>query len=166
MAGRKTSCLDAALRFLTYRPRSEAETRTRLRKQGFADEEIGKVIEHLKEIHLLDDTAFAEYWKENRDSFRPRSQRLLKLELRRKGLGHDVINAAVEDIDEAENAYRAALTKARTVPVADYQVFRQKLGGFLQRRGFGYGVVNQTLKRIWEEKTGNTGQSEDSDSQV
>ena len=78
-----------------------------------------------------------------------------KLELRRKGVESEVIQEVVEDIDDTENAYRAAISKARTLPVADYQIFRQKLGGYLQRRGFNYGVINNIVKRAWQERTGN-----------
>jgi regulatory protein len=149
-------CLNAAFRFLSYRPRSEAETRTRLQKHGYDSREIEKVVEQLKRLQLLDDAAFAAYWKENRNSFRPRSQRMLKMELRRKGVESDIIDEAIEDVDETENAYRAAMSKARTLPVADFQVFRQRLGGYLQRRGFSYGVINNIVKQAWQERTGNS----------
>jgi regulatory protein len=151
-------CLNAAFRFLSYRPRSEAETRTRLQKLGYEADEIERVVTQLKQLALLDDAAFAEFWMENRNKFRPRSQRMLKLELRRKGVESEVINEAVEDIDETDNAYRAALTKARTLPVSDYQIFRQRLGGYLQRRGFNYGVINKVVKQTWQERTGNSGE--------
>ena len=85
-------CLNAAFQFLSYRPRSEAETRERLKQRGYEDEEIEKVVAQLKRLDLLDDAAFAEFWKENRNSFRPRSQRMLKMELRRKGVESEVIN--------------------------------------------------------------------------
>jgi regulatory protein len=154
-ADRFQRCLNAAFQFLSYRPRSESETKVRLQRRGYADEEIERVIAQLRRLNLIDDTVFAEYWKENRNSFRPRSQRLLKMELRRKGVEPEIINEAVEDVDETDNAYRAAASKARTISTADYQVFRQKLGGYLQRRGFGYGVINNTIKKVWQEKTGN-----------
>jgi regulatory protein len=147
-------CLNAAFQFLSYRPRSEAETRARLKKKGYEDDEIEKVIAQLKRLSLVDDTAFAEYWKDNRNHFRPRGQRMLKLELKRKGVESEVISDAVEDVNETDNAYRAALAKSRTLPVADYQVFRQRLGGFLQRRGFSYGVIKNVVKQVWEERTG------------
>ena len=156
-ADRFERCLNAALLFLGYRPRSEAETRTRLQKHGYTGGEIDRVIERLKSLGLLNDAAFAEYWKENRTSFKPRGQRMLKSELRRKGVDPGTISEAVEGIDELENARRAAGAKARSLPVVDYQVFRQKLGGYLQRRGFDYGVISKIVKQVWEERSGETG---------
>jgi len=156
-ADRYERCLSKALTFLGYRPRSEAETRERLEKHGFAEAEIARVVERLKSLNLLNDAAFAEYWKENRTSFKPRGQRMLRSELRRKGVDPGTISEAVEGIDELENARRAAEAKARNMPVTDYQVFRQKLGGYLQRRGFNYGVISRIVKQVWEERTGETG---------
>jgi regulatory protein len=148
------SCLNAAFHFLSFRPRSEVETRLRLRRRGYFDEDIERVISKLKELRLLDDTAFAEFWTENRVNFRPRSQRMLKVELQRKGVESEVIRDVTQDIDDTENAYRVAIGKARTLPAADYQIFRTKLGGYLQRRGFNYGVINSTVKRAWQERKG------------
>jgi regulatory protein len=147
-------CLNAAFRFLSYRPRSEAETRERLQKHGYEEPEIEKVVAQLKRLSLLDDTAFAEFWKENRNSFRPRSQRLIKMELRRKGVEPGIIDETIEDMDETGNACKAAAHKARSLPVTDYEVFRKKLGAFLQRRGFSYGVISNAIKQAWLERTG------------
>jgi regulatory protein len=130
-----------------------------LQRRGFEDEEIEKTVAHLKRLALLDDKAFAEFWKDDRTSFKPRSQSLLKLELRRKGIESDVIDEAVENIDETDNAYRSALVKARTLPLSDFKVFRQRLSSYLQRRGFNYGVINNTVKKVWQEKTGQSGES-------
>jgi regulatory protein len=149
-------CLNSALRFLAYRPRSEAETQQRLKKRGYGAGEIARALVRLKELNLLDDSAFAQYWTENRDSFRPRGPRLIKTELRRKGLGREVIDQAVQGLDEKEAAYRAAMGKARVLTLADFQDFRRKLGGYLQRRGFEYGTVNATVRRVWQEKKGET----------
>ncbi len=146
------SCLNAGLRFLAYRPRSEAEMRGRLKKRGYAEAEIEKTVEHLKKINLLDDAAFAEYWKTNRAEHRPRGQRLLTAELRQKGLERDVIQAAVENVDDFAGAYQAAQRKARSCQGLDYPQFRRKLGDFLQRRGFDFGVTQRTVKRLWEEQ--------------
>jgi regulatory protein len=156
-ADRFERCLNAALLFLGYRPRSEAEIRTRLEKRGYTGGEIERVIERLKNLKLVNDAAFAEYWKENRNNFKPRGQRMLKLELRHKGLDPGTISEAVEGIDELENARRAAEAKARSLPATDYLLFRQKLGGYLQRRGFDYGVISKIVKLVWEERTGETG---------
>ncbi len=154
-------CLNAAFQFLSVRPRSRSEMVQRLTKRGFAEPEIEQTITRLKSINLLDDAAFAEYWKENRTSFRPRSQRMLKSELRQKGVETEVVNAAISGIDETANAYRAALVRARTLQLVDYPLFCKKLGGFLHRRGFSYSVIHSTVKQVWQEKSGKSAEQND-----
>ncbi|HEY87573.1 MAG TPA: regulatory protein RecX [Dehalococcoidia bacterium] len=144
-------CFDAAVHYLSYRPRSESEIRERLQRRGFDGDNIEAVIAKLKEQGLVSDIAFAQFWKDNRESFSPRSQWLTRLELRRKGVTTDIIDQVVDEVDDADNAYRAALSKARGLPLSDYQGFRRRLGDYLKRRGFGYEVINYTVERIWQE---------------
>jgi regulatory protein len=144
-------CFNAALRLLSYRPRSEAEIRARLSRR-FKGEIIGRVLLQLKARRMVDDAAFAQFWRENRESFSPRSKRLLKLELKQKGIDHEVVDEVLEGIDDEENAYRAAKRRGRTLE-RDYETFRRKLGAFLGRRGFSYGVINRTIERLWQESS-------------
>ena len=144
-------CLNIAYRFLSYRPRSEAEMTDRLHRRGFEDSQIEIVINKLKEQKFLDDTAFAQFWKENRETFRPRSQRLTRLELRKKGVADEIIKEVTDDSNDMDSAYHAALSKAQRLPKQDYEVFRRRLGDYLKRRGFGYTVINQTVKKMWQE---------------
>jgi len=143
-------CLNAALHLLSYRPRSEAEVRIRLRPR-FEEQAIDSVIVHLKARHMVDDVAFAQFWKENRESFSPRSKRMIMLELRRKGIDSEVITDVVEAIDDEQSAYRAAEKKARSWAKEDYNAFRRKLGAFLSRRGFSNEVANRIMERLWQE---------------
>jgi regulatory protein len=144
-------CLQAATRYLSYRPRSEAELRERLHQRGFTGDTMEVVLTRLREEGLVDDMAFAQFWKDNRESFSPRSQWLTKLELRQKGVTNDIIDRVTQTIDDEDSAYRAALSKARSLPQADYSSFRRRLGGYLRRRGFSYGVINHTTERLWQE---------------
>jgi len=144
-------CLNAAVHYLGYRPRSESEVRERLQQRSFDGESIEAVVAKLKEQGLVNDIAFAQFWKDNRESFSPRSQWLTKLELRRKGVASNIIDQVVEAVDDADNAYRAAVSKAHGLPLSDYQGFRRRLGDYLKRRGFGYGVINHTVERVWQE---------------
>ncbi len=144
-------CLDAALGYLDYRPRSESELRERLQKRRFDEGNVEATIAKLKEQGLVDDLAFAQFWKDNRQSFSPRSQRLTRLELRQKGVAHDIIDQVVAGVSDEESAYRAAQAKARRLPRSDYQRFRRRLGDYLKRRGFNYGVIKHIVARVWQE---------------
>ena len=145
-------CLNVAIRYLGYRPRSETEIRQRLQRHGFDSDYAEKVLAQLKEQGLVDDTAFARFWKENRESFSPRSRWLTRLELQRKGLDGDIIDHVVGEVDDSDSAYRAALIRARRLSSPDYQDFRRRLGEHLGRRGFGYEVIKETVERVWKER--------------
>lgn len=149
---RSQQCYNAAARFLGYRPRSETEIRQRLQRHGYDAENIDKTLARLKEQGLVDDIAFARFWRENRETFSPRSRRLTKMELKRKGLSSDVIEQVISEIDEKDSAYRAAINRVRRLSSADYQVFRQRLGSYLGRRGFDYGIIKETTERVWQEQ--------------
>ena len=144
-------CLNAAAHYLSYRPRSESELRERLHQRGFDGDSVEAVLAKLKEQGLIDDMAFAQFWKDNREAFSPRSQWLTKLELRRKGIASNIIDQIADTIDDEDSAYRAALSKARSLPLSDYQSFCRRLGAYLKRRGFSYGVINHTIERLWPE---------------
>jgi regulatory protein len=144
-------CLNAALHYLSYRPRSESELRERLYRRNFDEESIGRVVARLEELGLVDDMEFAQFWQDNRQAFSPRSSSLTRLELRRKGVAEEVISQVVTPASDGEGAYRAALSKARRLPVSDYQSFRRRLGEYLRRRGFSYEVINNTVQQLWQE---------------
>ena len=145
-------CFNAAARLLGYRPRSRAEVRERLAGRGFTAPTVTRVISRLGELELLDDAAFARAWTENREEFSPRGRRLVKMELRRKGLDRETIEQAVATVDEDAGARRAAEKKLRTLPADDYDTFRRRLWDYLARRGFGYETIERTVAALWRER--------------
>lgn len=142
-----------ALQYIHYRPRSVEETRRRLNEKGFSSEVIEATIQKLLEKKWLDDLDFSRQWIENRNDFRPRSERLLAYELRQKGVADDKIKQALEKYagDENELAYQAGIKKAKQCRDESKFDFQKKVGGFLGRRGFHYGIVKPTVERLWEE---------------
>jgi len=140
-----------ALNYLGYRPRSCAEVRQRLQRRKVREPAIESVVERLAASGLLDDVAFAKYWVDNRESFRPRGLRSLQWELRIKGVADAVIGAATASIDESESAYRAASARASRLCGLDRETFRRRLGGHLQRRGYSFATVSEAVNRVWNE---------------
>jgi len=145
--------LQKAIQFLNHRPRSVEETRRRLIEKGFSDEVVKTTLEKLEENHGLDDLEFARQWVENRNTFRPRSARLLSYELRLKGVADETIQQALEKYggDETELSYQAGIKKAKECRNEDRPYFFKKVGGFLVRRGFQYSIVKPTVERLWDE---------------
>jgi regulatory protein len=142
---------DRALSYLSYRPRSRAEIVTYLERRDVPEGQIGEIVERLERAGLLDDDAFARYWVENREQFRPRGLHALRYELRRKGISDEVIERALASIDVSASAYRAAEGKARQLRHLDPVTFRRKLLDYLARRGFEYEVAQDATERHWTE---------------
>jgi len=146
------SCMDAAVYYLSYRPRSENEVRQRLRRRGFDSKTIEEVVTKLKERSLIDDIAFSEYWRNNRLSFSPRSARLINLELRQKGIAAETANEATGNINDENSVYEAGLRKAHRLTALDYDDFRSRLYDYQVRRGFSYEKIKRVVDRLWQEK--------------
>jgi regulatory protein len=142
---------ERALRLIARRARSESEVRENLKKHGVAEPLIDAEIARLRETGLLNDETFAKLWVENRAAFRPRSQRALQVELKRKGVPPAAMRAALAETNDADAAYRLATQRARRLTALPHDEFRRKLAGFLARRGFDYDTVGPLVERAWQE---------------
>lgn len=142
-----------AIRLLSYRARSEAEIRDRLRKAEMEEAVIDQVLLKLRDSELINDEGFSKEWIENRSTFRPRSRRLLQMELRQKGIPQEVIKKTLDEVvqDDVTLALQAARKQAHRWTGLDEAEFRKKLTGFLGRRGFSYGAIAAVFPVVWSE---------------
>lgn len=142
-----------SMHYLSFRPRSEAEVRRKLLEKGFNQPLVEEIIDRLKAERWLGDAQFARLWTENRTIFRPRSRRLLRYELRQKGVSEDHIEEALNPLaEESELAYQAGIRYARKLTNLQPDVFRKRLMAFLARRGFSYGTIAPVVRRICAER--------------
>ncbi len=140
-----------ALHLISLRPRSVAEVQLRLQQKKYDDATIEQVIVELEEKNLLDDDVFAQFWVEQRITFKPRSRIALQHELRKKGVTREVIESALADLDEMGAAEKVARKKASRWTHYSQDEFRLKLGRFLQQRGFNYNVIKPITDCLWKE---------------
>ena len=149
----ETKALTTALNFIGYRARSESEIRARLERDEWSETVITAVIVRLREGKFLDDAQFASDWVESRGRSKPRGARLLKQELRVKGVGREEIEAALPDADaELENAVAALRKIERKLEKWEGRERTQKAIEMMARRGFGYGTVKTALARLEEDE--------------
>jgi regulatory protein len=142
--------VDSAVRLLTYRPRSIAEIRRNLNEKLIDESVIEAALHRLSDLGYLDDEAFARFWVENRTAFKPLGPTALRYELRQKGVAEAIIQDVLESQDVTEAARQAAAGHVRRLRGMDQRTFRQKLGSFLQRRGFSYEVINGVVSELIE----------------
>jgi regulatory protein len=148
----------SAFNFVSYRPRSKSELRKNLIRKKYDENSIERVVARLVELEMLDDKAFARYWVEQRETFRPRSRRALSYELYQKGVQREIVDEVVGEIDEDAAAYRAGLQKAHRWANLPKDKFRHDMNRFLQRRGFNYSIIAPATEKLWLEVAGDDGQ--------
>ena len=96
----------AAIRFLSFRPRSEKEMRDYLTrklskaksssagKKSAEEPLITRIIESLKRDKFINDEEFVRWWVEQRMLLKPKAWRVIKYELKQKGLSEELIEEA------------------------------------------------------------------------
>ncbi len=140
-----------SLKYISYRPRTTNEVRKRLENSSIPPDTINIVIEQLSEKNLLDDHQFAEFWVENRLAFRPKSRRALRQELRQKGVEDEIIENVIQEIkSEDDIALNAGLKYLHRMEPMDRYLFKQRMGGYLARKGFTLETIGNVLPALWE----------------
>ena len=152
---------DKALRFLSFRPRSEKEIKDYLKKKKIGEETQKMVLKKLKKANFLDDREFTLWWIEQRMTFRPSGKRLLEYELRKKGVDKEIIEeffaTGLYPSFEFKMALKAAKKKFSSYQKLPGFEFRKKITAFLARRGFSWEVIKEVIeslnKSLSKEKT-------------
>lgn len=139
-----------ALRFLSFRPRSEKEIIDNLKKRKASLPIIEKVISKLKEQNFVNDLEFAKWWIEQRDNFKPRSERLLKLELKQKGIEGNILESLdflEKDLGKAKKLVEKRIKNVQHL--AKHEAY-QKLQRFLVAKGFNFETIKEAIDEVYE----------------
>lgn len=154
---------DAALNLLSYRARTRAELRKRLRQKGFHPARIDLCLDRLEDRGLIDDASVAAAFVRDRLRHRPKGRSALTAELRTKGIAQDLAHQTIDGVFDSERTSdhdlaRAAVEKwvARQNPAVlealiddewsdERQKARRRLTSWLARRGFGGGIRSDAV---------------------
>lgn len=141
---------DAGVRYLGNRPRSVAEIRRHLRTKCYGDAAIDRAVDQLRAQRYIDDEAFARYWVDQRERFRPKGDRALVSELLGKGVPRETIDVVLGDRDPEAEVKQAREAIRR--PIARWQTLgegerKRKIHQFLMARGFSYDTIEAVLER-------------------
>lgn len=145
----------AAINYLARRPRSSKEIRDNLFKKKAPHEVVNQILAKLREQKFQSDLDFARWWIEQRTRFRVKADRVIKMELRGKGVADDIISAAFSKDSEV---LKADKDKARMLLQKHKKRFEKlsgkerdnKIGGFLSRRGFGWDEIREAIDDVFE----------------
>ncbi len=133
-----------SLDLLARRPRSVWEMEQYLKRKGYENNTVTKILNKLSNRGLLDDKKFALAWVRDRRVLKPVSKRRLLQELQQKKISQKIISEVLEqDETNEQDVLRDVIAKKRTQ--SRYQD-NQKLIAYLLRQGFRYDDVKQLLK--------------------
>jgi regulatory protein len=137
---------ESALRLLTARSRSAAELREALLQRGFLPELVDELVRRWLEVDLLNDRRYAaDFTAYSRRQLR--SDRVIRLELRKRGVCEADIESALEgEADEFGRAMELAARRAKSLAGLPADTAYRRLAGALARRGFSPEVVAQVVK--------------------
>ncbi len=147
--------LNSAFRFVSYRPRSEKEIRIFLENKLYRWKTAGKasldkVIGRLRDYGYIDDKKFVQWWVQQRQTFRPKSTRLVSIELRHKGVNKDLVDQLLkispeEELKSAKRALEKKLVSWSSLPFREQ---KKKIYAYLERRGFSSAVIGSIIDEI------------------
>lgn len=131
-----------ALAWLTARPHSTQEFRDYLIKKKADPDLITGWTEDFTAKHYLDDTAFAQWWVDQR-ARKGRSNRFIQSELYQKGVAREVITDVLGDTASEDDRLLQLISKKKHL--ARYKSNPDKFMRYLIGQGFSYQSVKDAL---------------------
>lgn len=154
--------LENALIFVSYRPHSSKELFTHLKekinsfiKQGATltetdgDQILTGVVNKTKDLGLIDDKKFAQWWINQRQEFRGRGKYFITSELKQKGISESIIKEVYQNTSEITDEVTIAqkvVDKIRYKLVKmDKKTLREKIWRHLAARGFSSEIIEKVV---------------------
>ncbi|WKZ25214.1 MAG: RecX family transcriptional regulator [bacterium] len=143
----RSKTLNKVLNYATIRPRSEKEIKDYLKRKKVEELIHLYILNKLKKLKLLDDLEFAKWWIDQRQSFSPKSKKVLTNELRVKGVNNQIIKDLLEvsEINEIKIAKNLIESKKYKWERFDKKTKKQKITQYLASKGFGWDVISKCI---------------------
>ena len=145
----------AALGYLAYRMRSEAEVRLFLKKKEMEELIINETIHKLYLYNYLNDVEFAQAYVRTHVNVGNKGPVSLRLELKEKGITEETIQKALLEypidvqVECAKHLAEKSINKEKNI---SERALKQKLEQMLSRKGFTHDVIVHALADVTIEK--------------
>jgi regulatory protein len=142
-----------AVKYLSLKLLSEKELFNKLQSKGFDEDIVRSVIDDLKALGYINDKIYAQKFVFERSKLKPKSKKMLKLELSSRGISDDIIDEVMDNFeyDEATIIERLIRKKFGKYDLFDPKI-EIKVMSFLMHRGFSMDMVRQGLSNLRQEK--------------
>ncbi len=133
---------------LTRRGMSRWELEKTLLSREIDTEVVAEELDRLQSVGLIDDASLAETFVRTQHERKGLGRGALTAELRRRHVGQEDIDAALEQIDDDDEQTRAtelAVKRAGQLSSYDLDTAKRRLHGFLSRKGYSSSVVRTAI---------------------
>ena len=145
----KNTAFDKALTHLSATQKTEKQIRIFLEGKGYLPAVIDYVIEKLRFYNFLNDGQYAESYVECVS--KRKGRKLIRMELKQKGVADDAIDAAIESISpEQERETVTALLEKYMRGKSWDKATLQKAYRYLMGKGYDYEVIRSALSAYGE----------------
>lgn len=143
----KTTAFDKALNYISATQKTEKQVREYLSGKGYLPAVCDYVMEKLRDYGFVDDGSYAENYAVS--AVKRKGVRLIRMELRAKGVSDDRISAATDGLEGEEETAGRLLDKYMRGKPCDkptlYKAFRYLIG-----KGFEYETARAALSAFGE----------------
>ena len=129
-----------AMKFCSYRERSEKEVRDKLKKKNFSQKVIISCIKRLIELDFLNNIRFSKSFSRGKNNNNRWGKNKIKFHLKNKGLTNDEINRGIESIDE-ESYFNILKKNIELYNKKLKEPDRNKLIGHLINKGYEMDLI-------------------------
>jgi regulatory protein len=149
----KEDAYRVALVMLERKARTTAELSKALKLKGYVPDVVAGCLERLQERGMVNDSAYAKRFTEQRAVGQSKGRMLIKQELLQRGVGREDAEQAIGELDgqiEQESALVLARKRWPNIKGNDRER-KQKLMALLMRRGFPTAVVRSAIQQVASE---------------
>ncbi len=143
------SLRDRALRLLARRDYAQAELRAKLAPHAGADDDLAALLGQLAESGFVSDTRCAEQVSRRHQG--KHGPLMIERDLRRRGIGHELINQVVAAARATEFDEALAILRRKFSEAPDSAAARARQGRYLEARGFSRSVIGRVLRTPFDD---------------
>ncbi|MDX1421144.1 MAG: RecX family transcriptional regulator [Rubricoccaceae bacterium] len=150
----------AALDYLSYGAKTTAEVRRKLRGKGYDEAAVEDALAAMEGYGYLDDAAYARAFVRGRFAGRGYGPQRLRADLYKRGVDRALIDAALDELADAEDLGEAARRHGRRrwrtlAREEDLRKRKKKTMDFLVRRGFSYDLAREVTDELASDEGAN-----------